>query len=67
MAKNNLILSGSVKNPVCMAVPCVFVPACLKAGEETCVQAATETTTIPAGSLHWEQIETFQIYLYTQM
>lgn len=25
MAKNNLILSGSVKNPVSMAAACVFV------------------------------------------
>lgn len=59
MAKNNLIFVWECKNPVCMAAPRVFVPACLMAGEETCERGCRRNHNNRAGTFHWEWIETF--------
>lgn len=50
-----------------MAVPCVFVPACLMAGEETCAPAVTETLTIALEHLTGNKLKRSTFTFYTDV
>lgn len=50
-----------------MAVPCVFVPVCLMAGEETCAPAVTETLTIALEHLTGNKLKRSTFTFYTDV
>lgn len=50
-----------------MAVPCVFVPACLMAGEETCAPAVTEALTIALEHLTGNKLKRSTFTFYTDV
>lgn len=60
---NNLILSGSVKNPVCMAAARAFVPERLVAGGRRVRGSAAETKTMALEAIRRDGIEACHVYL----